>query len=949
LGFLIFLFVVTWIFSFVGVIVLLSKTAGQSERIDNLESRAGRLNAEIEELRRMLKSAPAAGTKTAPYAGEPYAGSAGLAVNPPPEITASTETAALSGETRPQAEQLPPDTAPEIPGVTHQASEGYHFVLAEPVQIEKGAPPALWTSVSTFVHGGNLWAAGGIVLLIAGFATLITYLARRGFFTVEMGIAAAALCGLVMLVLGLRFRQKRPVFFLLLQGGGIGILYLSVFAANKLTAYFSVPVSLVLMSLLVIPAVILALFQRSQVLAIFAFLGGFGAPLLLSTGSGSHVFLFSYFMVLNLGVLGIGFFRQWKGLNLLALLFTFVTALYWTANSYQPSFFWSAEPFFLGFMAIFTILGIYGLGNQNQKQRYYDGILILLTPVLGAFLQWKIFSYIEHGYPIASILFSAFYLALALVIWKRMGRAALLYSEVYLYLAVFLANLAVPLELSPRITSAVWAAEGALFFLLGLRLSNFRVTLAALILHAAAAIAFAFEAPGSAGDFRSPRFIGSLVIALSAFVMIVIAEKNKKGETNETAAFTIDRLYPAFPFVTALWAFSFWFGGWFYEFNRVVVPHWEAFFIFCSATALVSCAAARILRCPPLTLGGIPSLVFGFCLLMGSLGAGISGYGFWPGSIFTHNFFRGLYLWGWLAFFAGQGVFLFFTRKQIREGIHGVWLLAFILISLGVLSSSGRALAILKNFAESWKSFLGLLPSFAVIIGASFWPGRNSTNLPVPEGGAAESGGKDHLRSFLVFFILPLILFCIMGIWFLVTVFLPGNPDPLPFYIPIVNPLDLEEAFCIVLFLLWQNSLRRTPFPALGKVPLTVLTDIAVFIFAIAVTARSVSFYGKIRWDDITASDIFHLCLFILWAVYGIAHIIAGSKLAERRVWLAGAILTVADIAKLLIFDLAGTGAVTRIISFFAAGILLIFIGWIAPLPPAAGKPPAEDSGDSHE
>ena len=64
----------------------------------------------------------------------------------------------------------------------------------------------------------------------------------------------------------------------------------------------------------------------------------------------------------------------------------------------------------------------------------------------------------------------------------------------------------------------------------------------------------------------------------------------------------------------------------------------------------------------------------------------------------------------------------------------------------------------------------------------------------------------------------------------------------------------------------------------------------------------------------------------------------AGNRLLLRRVWAAGAILMLIDIGKLLLVDLAQTGTITRIISFFVAGLLLLFIGWAAPLPPASEK-----------
>ena len=47
----------------------------------------------------------------------------------------------------------------------------------------------------------------------------------------------------------------------------------------------------------------LALLQNSQALAVLAVSGGFLAPILTSTGSGNYVALFSYYAVINAGIL----------------------------------------------------------------------------------------------------------------------------------------------------------------------------------------------------------------------------------------------------------------------------------------------------------------------------------------------------------------------------------------------------------------------------------------------------------------------------------------------------------------------------------------------------------------------------------------------------------------------------------------------------------------------
>jgi uncharacterized membrane protein len=43
--------------------------------------------------------------------------------------------------------------------------------------------------------------------------------------------------------------------------------------------------------------------------------------------------------------------------------------------------------------------------------------------------------------------------------------------------------------------------------------------------------------------------------------------------------------------------------------------------------------------------------------------------------------------------------------------------------------------------------------------------------------------------------------------------------------------------------------------------------------------------------------------------------------------------LLAAVVLKLLLVDLSGTGTVTRIVSFIGVGVLMLVIGYVAPLP----------------
>jgi uncharacterized membrane protein len=53
-----------------------------------------------------------------------------------------------------------------------------------------------------------------------------------------------------------------------------------------------------------------------------------------------------------------------------------------------------------------------------------------------------------------------------------------------------------------------------------------------------------------------------------------------------------------------------------------------------------------------------------------------------------------------------------------------------------------------------------------------------------------------------------------------------------------------------------------------------------------------------------------------------------------RVAWVAGAALLGAVVVKLFLVDLGQAGGVERIVSFIGVGLLLLLIGYLAPVPP---------------
>ena len=69
---------------------------------------------------------------------------------------------------------------------------------------------------------------------------------------------------------------------------------------------------------------------------------------------------------------------------------------------------------------------------------------------------------------------------------------------------------------------------------------------------------------------------------------------------------------------------------------------------------------------------------------------------------------------------------------------------------------------------------------------------------------------------------------------------------------------------------------------------------------------------------------------------------IVGHLRARRELWLVGAALIGVVVAKLFFVELGNQGGLERIVSFIAVGVLLLIVGYFAPLPPRQAAPETE-------
>lgn len=266
------------------------------------------------------------------------------AAAPPPPVPAPAPAAApLTQEEAPiPAEKIPlPEEAPTAVK-------------------EKPAPrqPREWEQVL----GGNWLARIGVLALIIGVGFFLKYAFDNNWLGPAARVILGVIVGLVMLGLGNWWRKRYPVLTQVLSGGGIAVLYLSIFASSA--TYHLISIYLAVLFLLVVSVISAVLARRydSMALAILGILGAFFAPFILGAfeergirttgGTGQAIQLLVYIIVIDLGVLLLSTFRNWRWFTLLSLGCSLLTYGFWYGEYHRQVSIATTE---IGITAIFLI------------------------------------------------------------------------------------------------------------------------------------------------------------------------------------------------------------------------------------------------------------------------------------------------------------------------------------------------------------------------------------------------------------------------------------------------------------------------------------------------------------------------------------------------------------------------------------------------------------------
>lgn len=773
-----------------------------------------------------------------------------------------------------------------------------------------GNADKLKAGISHFFTSGNLVLKIGIIILFFGVAFLLKYAAQRNMIPLEFRLSGVALGGMAMLGVGWWLRQTRFGYGLALQGGGVGILYLVVFAAAKLYNFLPLSLSLLVMVGLVALSCTLAILQAARSLAVFGVVGGFLAPVLMSTGGGSHVLLFSYYALLNAGILGVAWSNSWRELNLLGFVFTFVIGSLWGSSAYQPEFFWSTEPFLVLFFVFYVLIAILYAHRQPVNLRgFIDGPLVFGLPLIVSGLQYFLVKDVQYGMAFSALGLGIFYLTLATLLWRRLVVSMHLLCEAFLALGVVFGSLAIPLALDGQWSASIWALEGAGMVWIGCRQRRVLARHFGILLQLAAGYIFLDSVwyPFSATAFANQHFLGCLFLSLAALCSSYFLDRFpselKKWEHH-------------FALPLMILGLAWWYIGGLREVNMQMAPRDKAhgFLLFCCASSILIGMGVKKLQWPRFGLSlylQLPAMVLLFPLCIGGLYSSTHLFGGWGAVAWT------------VAFVTQYRILYLFSEDWPRRNMIA-WHLGSLWLLLLTLSHEGSwAVGRLSGLSEIW-SFCcwALIPSGGLLLllylgrGVS-WPVGRYASVYLGAGGVLPAFG--------------------LVLWTVLSFSVAGDPVPLT-YMPLINPVEISGLLVLVTLVLWQFNRQNNGY-VLKYLPLQQsfwVLGLVFFFWVNSVVARSVHFYAGIPYqaDALYHSEIFQAALAALWGFGALAITVWAARKGSRPLWGAGATLLAMVVLKLFVVDLSGTGTIARIVSFLVVGVLMLIIGYFSPLPP---------------
>jgi uncharacterized membrane protein len=749
-----------------------------------------------------------------------------------------------------------------------------------PVRAPAPSGPDLIETIGAVLRR-NIFAAAGIALLLLGVSFLFPLI--KGLISPPVRLALASALGAVLVALGyFRARSSRD-YGQMLEGGGMAVLYLTLYAAYRLYGFVPAAPSFAGFVLLSAATVALSLAQNAKPLAFVGFAGAYAAPLLVTFVGGNLSVVLAYCFVLALAAALLGMLRAWREVNLLAFASSALISAVACASRavYVP--FVLSEVLLVAYFVLYTALPV-AMAERHGRSALHDFGLLFGMPVVGLLVQEYLVDYqrtsIGISLAIAGGLYSVAWLVVQLREWdERLGQCLF-------WLALGCLTLAVPVGLSQASAQAFFAVEGAVLVVAGARLERHALALTGLALQALAGALALGHLPyaGYELDALPAAWVAGAGL-VSAWHLRADAEPSRRALA---LGWAVAWVY--------LWALTLIWGH--------IAPDYRMTAALGFAT--LASAGAELLGAE-LKWTGLRRAVFALPL-------------FWLGALALAGFERrpvpeARDLAHIVALAAAYGASYWAILRQRGEGLFpgSAWQIVNVVYLHAAIAALTLELYRFVTPSLYRGDTVALVLSAPTVVALAAFSGVRPLRALLSPKSAPMPGD------------LMIPALAAAGIFVAAGAALPQDVSAAT---PMLNPSDWLTLAAGAALLAWVRAYARAP----------------LLSFAVALYGSSVLL---MRWTGFAAgSHCSPLCtafdvtaakaaLSLYWAAVGLALILRATARAERRMWMVGAGLLGVVFVKLLLFDMADVGAVARVVSFIGVGIFYLAVGWLSPLPPA--------------
>jgi uncharacterized membrane protein len=333
--------------------------------------------------------------------------------------------------------------------------------------------------------GENIINKIGILILVLGISYFVKYAIDKDWINEPARVGIGMLAGALIMGVAHKLRKKYAAFSSVFVAGAIAVFYFTIGIAFHSYQLFGQTTAFIIMVGITAFSSMISLSYNRKELAVLSLIGGFAVPFMVSTGQGNYVVLFTYILILNIGILALAYHKKWGIINILSYIFTVILYGVWLFKDLEEK-----TPHYLGaivfgfvFYLVFIVMNI--INNVRTKG--------LFSPIELSILSSNTFLFygagmliLEQYHPELKGVFTAglgfLNLTYAWFLYKKFGLDK---TAVYLLIGLTLTfiTLAVPIQFEGNFITLFWGAEAVILMWLAQKSKITYYRFASIIIH----------------------------------------------------------------------------------------------------------------------------------------------------------------------------------------------------------------------------------------------------------------------------------------------------------------------------------------------------------------------------------------------------------------------------------------------------------------------------------